>query len=161
FPVEFAEYLLDARRRQLEALVRLVLVERLPVPLADCPGLKWLDEVPVVVALHQPPEAEPRFVEQGFLPEIARDAGHDTPAQEADDRRPPASKRSHAAQRDGRLHEVGVERLQERELPFMGVEQGPAVRTADALRLVRGAEFERTGALRTVELQGLDVPAFA
>src|SRR5262249_13767377 len=51
FPVEFAEYLLDARRRQLEALVRLVLVERLPVTLADCPGLKWLDEVPVVVAL--------------------------------------------------------------------------------------------------------------
>src|SRR5262249_23449854 len=124
------------------------------------PGLAWrqrLDEVPVVVAAHQPAKAFSRMIQEVLLPEIL-DAFDCHAAEHATDVDVfiVAKLAGLAEWDDGRMFRP-PQRLEETEIALLNVEQRIAAWAGDALRLVRRVQRQRRPALGAIELAAFDL----
>src|SRR6185503_5400730 len=92
-PVKFAEHTFDARRCILIELESLAVKAR-PAPVAsfqrNSAGRHGLDEVPVVIAAHEPAETDLRIIEQVLFPVITHALEFDAALHKADHSEPRA-----------------------------------------------------------------------
>src|SRR5262245_64997418 len=125
---------------------------RCPAGRVDSSGRHRHDVVPMIFAPDQPAKPQPRVVKEVFFPRIAHALERDAPLHESN--RDELAFRQLTARAQGKdgLLSSRLQRLQERELALVNVQERAAVGTGDALRLVWGAQFERAATLRTRKL---------
>jgi hypothetical protein len=111
----------------------------------------------MIVAMDQPTKADLRLVKQVLAPEVLRAFDRHTPRHRADHGHLSLGHVARCAERDQRLKPRLLECFQKLKLALVDVEQRVAVRTGDALGLVRRTQLEWTTTVWTTDLLRSDM----
>ena len=155
-PVKFAQHRFDRRGRVLKALEDRAVVHRRFRVGADLRRLQRPDVRPMKIAVHQPAEAQRFAVEQVFLPKIFHAFDDATALHVADHDLLGAFEFGFGAQWNQRMLDFFIQRVQQRELALRAIDQGSAIRTADAFGGVRRAQRQRAAAVRAAQMRDRD-----